>query len=520
MNWRCFNYLRFGTAKQQQAFVAISESGIIEKLRAYDPAIVSTICIDIDVDSSDIDIICQHQDAKEFRDTISACFSTHQKFKWLQSSSSSSAVVAEFELGGLMFEVYGDTLPVSSQNAYKHLSVMAKLLDHAGAQLRSDVRSLKSQGIKSEAAFCKCLRIEGDPYIVILEFETLSHEKLKDLIQGAGYEFIDVTIRFLISEDAQTIENAFSQIGWNKPAEQYKKYFEEQEQGLRLILVALLKDEFTGYITLNYRPEYPSFQSSGILEIQDLNVLPHFRNRGMASRLLDIAESYALHKSSVIGIGVGLHPGYNAAQRLYVKRGYIPDGRGVTYKCQYILEGQVVPFDDDVVLWMTKSTNNDELFRVCEDVNFFANAAQAFETHTHKLHTLLPHAEIEHIGSTAIPGSVTKADLDILILVTADFFEATDKTLSMHYQRNLESDRNSSFSSFILPNSEPPLGIQLVVKASEYDNFLQFRNTLRKNVDLVEKYNQLKRLHNGKPMKEYRQEKNSFIESVLKVVEE
>jgi hypothetical protein len=36
-------------------------------------------------------------------------------------------------------------------------------------------------------------------------------------------------------------------------------------------------------------------------------------------------------RSGVVGIGVGLHPSYNAAQRLYVKRGYIPDARGITY---------------------------------------------------------------------------------------------------------------------------------------------------------------------------------------------
>ena len=55
------------------------------------------------------------------------------------------------------------------------------------------------------------------------------------------------------------------------------------------------------------------------------------------------------------GIGVGLHPGYNQAQRLYVKRGYIPDGRGVTYRDRYVEEGTQVVLDDDLVLHFTKS---------------------------------------------------------------------------------------------------------------------------------------------------------------------
>jgi hypothetical protein len=57
----------------------------------------------------------------------------------------------------------------------------------------------------------------------------------------------------------------------------------------------------------------------------------------------------------VVGIGVGLHPGYNVAQRLYVKRGYIPDGRGITYHNRYVEEGMKVVLDDDLVLHLTKT---------------------------------------------------------------------------------------------------------------------------------------------------------------------
>ena len=31
-------------------------------------------------------------------------------------------------------------------------------------------------------------------------------------------------------------------------------------------------------------------------------------------------------------LGVGLHPGYGAAQRLYIKQGYVPDGSGVWFQ--------------------------------------------------------------------------------------------------------------------------------------------------------------------------------------------
>jgi hypothetical protein len=39
---------------------------------------------------------------------------------------------------------------------------------------------------------------------------------------------------------------------------------------------------------------------------------------------------------------------------LYAKRGYIPDGRGVTYRDRYVEEGAPVVLDDDLVLHLTK----------------------------------------------------------------------------------------------------------------------------------------------------------------------
>lgn len=56
----------------------------------------------------------------------------------------------------------------------------------------------------------------------------------------------------------------------------------------------------------------------------------------------------------MIGIGVGLYADYGAAQRLYPKLGYRPDGRGITYREHPVAPGSSVPVDDDLVLWMTR----------------------------------------------------------------------------------------------------------------------------------------------------------------------
>jgi hypothetical protein len=53
---------------------------------------------------------------------------------------------------------------------------------------------------------------------------------------------------------------------------------------------------------------------------------------------------------SIVGIGVGLYQSYGSAQRLYAKRGYIPDGRGVMYKQQPVTPGFDTCVDDDLNL--------------------------------------------------------------------------------------------------------------------------------------------------------------------------
>ncbi|SRR5258708_7936097 len=163
-----------------------------------------------------------------------------------------------------------------------------------------------------------------------------------------------VQIRALSESDPETISRAFRNIGWGKPVAQYQQYFAEQAAGSRICRVATVEGQFAGYVTVNWKPAYIVFVEQEIPEIQDLNVLPEFRRKGIGTRLLDWAEEEIALRSGVAGIGVGLHPGYNAAQRLYVKRGYVPDGRGVTYHNRYVEEGMQVAMDDDLILHLTK----------------------------------------------------------------------------------------------------------------------------------------------------------------------
>ena len=165
-------------------------------------------------------------------------------------------------------------------------------------------------------------------------------------------------IRPISLKDIPTIVGAFNFIGWNKPASLFEKYLKETELGERVTWLAFISDKFAGYVTLKWESEYQSFKSQRIPEIMDLNVLPTFRKMGIGSQLLDLAEKEAATKSGTVGIGVGLYVGedggYGAAQRVYVKRGYVPDGKGITYNYQPTIPGNNYKLDDELVLWFTK----------------------------------------------------------------------------------------------------------------------------------------------------------------------
>ncbi|TCC10305.1 GNAT family N-acetyltransferase [Kribbella soli] len=159
-------------------------------------------------------------------------------------------------------------------------------------------------------------------------------------------------IRPLRVEDPPVLAAAFDAIGWNKPESQYRRYLGEQEAGTRDVLIATVDGEFAGYVTVRWVSPYEPFD--GIPEVQDFNVLPKFRRRGIGSALMDAAEALVAERSPIVGIGVGLYPDYGQAQRMYVRRGYLPDGRGLIYDGRQVPPMETIRNDDSATLMFTK----------------------------------------------------------------------------------------------------------------------------------------------------------------------
>ncbi len=163
-----------------------------------------------------------------------------------------------------------------------------------------------------------------------------------------------INLRPLNENDIPTIVSEFAKHNWPKPAATFQNYLTEQTNNTRCVWVAFYQTHFAGYVTLKWDSPYPPFNKQGIPEIMDLNVLPPYQKKGIGSILIDTAEIEATKRTKRIGLGVGLYPGYGNAQKLYIARGYQPDGLGVTYNYEPVEPGKMVCLDDDLVLWFTK----------------------------------------------------------------------------------------------------------------------------------------------------------------------
>ncbi len=137
--------------------------------------------------------------------------------------------------------------------------------------------------------------------------------------------------------------------------EKWKRYYAEQQRSIRTVCIAKIGDEFIGYGSLLNHTEYPEFKTLGIPEINDVWVSAEYRGNGYGKRLLQHLEAIAVKEShKQVGIGVGLYKDYGCAQKLYVRMGYIPDGKGVTYKYQPVNARDSHPVDDDLIIWFKK----------------------------------------------------------------------------------------------------------------------------------------------------------------------
>ena len=160
-------------------------------------------------------------------------------------------------------------------------------------------------------------------------------------------------IRKMQTSDVKELSQGFINQGWPRREEILARYFLEQECGEREVLVAEVGGALAGYITILPCAKQGPFAEI-YPELSDFNVFEPFQNQGIGNLLLEEAEKQVRLISDKVTLGVGLHSGYGPAQRLYIKRGYIPDGSGVWYQNYRPAMDATCEDIGDLVLYLSK----------------------------------------------------------------------------------------------------------------------------------------------------------------------
>ncbi|RAW01131.1 DUF4269 domain-containing protein [Pseudochryseolinea flava] len=169
LHFHNLDYLRAGNPRQRQAYKVLQKYCVFELLREFDPFLAGTIPIEIDVDGSDLDVLCYWENKNLFISVLQKSFSMMPNFSLREIVlHQHQTVIANIDVDGFPIEIFGQDLPVSAQFGYRHMMVEYKLLKKYGDDFRKEVIQLKGLGMKTESAFAKILGLDGDPYAALL----------------------------------------------------------------------------------------------------------------------------------------------------------------------------------------------------------------------------------------------------------------------------------------------------------------------------------------------------------------
>jgi GNAT superfamily N-acetyltransferase len=165
-----------------------------------------------------------------------------------------------------------------------------------------------------------------------------------------------IEVRHVTEADLARILAADGGPWWRRDETEWRAYLAQQGRGERICLYAELDGEVAAYGHLVRRSQYPPFVAAGAPEISDLRTAERFRGRGAGAAIIARCEALAREAGyAAIGLGVGLYADYGSAQRLYIRLGYAPDGRGLTYENAPVVPGERYRVDDELLLWLIKS---------------------------------------------------------------------------------------------------------------------------------------------------------------------
>ncbi|WP_126971708.1 DUF4269 domain-containing protein [Gynurincola endophyticus] len=172
MNFADINYLKKGNELQKQLYDVLVSYHIMDRLSDYQPVITGTIPIEINIATSDVDIILYATELKCLQDKLITHFSHFKNFEiYTDIINTATVVITTFTLNGFCFELFAQAVPTTDQYAYLHMIKEYEILQQQPETFKKEIIKLKESGIKTEPAFAQLLGLEGNPYEALLNYQ-------------------------------------------------------------------------------------------------------------------------------------------------------------------------------------------------------------------------------------------------------------------------------------------------------------------------------------------------------------
>lgn len=161
-------------------FGALKRSGLLELLKDFDPLPAGTFPLSVATAASDIDLLVTGHDETKALEILRRHFGAQPGFESGRGDyRGGPASVVKFRFENVPIEVFIQANPSVAQAAYRHFQIEERLLALYGEPLLGKVRNHRTEGLKTEAAFCRALDLDGDPYETLLAMHGLPTVELR-----------------------------------------------------------------------------------------------------------------------------------------------------------------------------------------------------------------------------------------------------------------------------------------------------------------------------------------------------
>jgi len=165
-------YLKTGNQKQILAYEILTQNNVLLNIAEFEPILVGTIPINIDIENSDLDIICYWKNKTDFKTKIQSFFGSEKEFSIRETQiNDQETVVANFRIDPFEIEIFGQNIPTKNQNGYKHMIIENQILASKDENFRLEIIKLKQNGYKTEPAFGLLLGLKSDPCLELLRYK-------------------------------------------------------------------------------------------------------------------------------------------------------------------------------------------------------------------------------------------------------------------------------------------------------------------------------------------------------------